>query len=233
MRQLHKPKPIGLYFKNIRLGSLGMIRKALRECLPSWALLGLDFVGSSILEVVTDQNLKDRVVATMKLIGIAHIPKFDVFESALRSHQSKEKRADNTKRNLDAAIYRFQRNVGKAKNHWALSWYELQVEEAQRRLTGMAQVGSPDNHPTTSNTSSVAPSQQRDAQQEEEGWTVARKHHSAPNNTNTGEIKSGIAVEPNPGDSDAAANTEYVRQVIPGPADQGPGRTGEDEIMED
>lgn len=51
-------------------------------------MLGLDFIGASVLEVVSDETLKDRVVATMNLLGMTHIPAFDVLEAALRKNKT-------------------------------------------------------------------------------------------------------------------------------------------------
>lgn len=74
LRPLVEPKPTALFLKNVRRGPLGVMSKALRIRLPSWALLGIDFVGSSILEVITDKRLEGRVKATLKIMGIIYVP---------------------------------------------------------------------------------------------------------------------------------------------------------------
>lgn len=37
----HEPRPVAVYFQNIRRGPLGAVRAALRRSVPSWAVLGL------------------------------------------------------------------------------------------------------------------------------------------------------------------------------------------------
>lgn len=64
-----------------------MVRTALREILPNWALLGMDFVGSSILEVSTDINLEARLISTLKKIGAHRITDFDVPTTAVKKYE--------------------------------------------------------------------------------------------------------------------------------------------------
>lgn len=78
----YEPRPTAIYFRNVRRGLLGMIQKAIREFLPSLALLGLDFIGSSVLEVITDAGLVERTGATLKLMEIVQIPNVYIFEAA-------------------------------------------------------------------------------------------------------------------------------------------------------
>lgn len=59
----------------------------MRECLSSWALLGVDFIGFSILEIVADRKLQNRVKAALKVIGTITVPDFDALEIALRKKQ--------------------------------------------------------------------------------------------------------------------------------------------------
>lgn len=88
VKPAYEPKSTALYFRNVRRSSVRAIRKPLLECLPTWALFGLDFVGSSIMEVVTDGKLIARVKTTVKLIGTSIVPDFDVFKSALSAHNT-------------------------------------------------------------------------------------------------------------------------------------------------
>lgn len=177
-KQTQEPKPCALYFKNIRRGPLGAIRHALRECLPSWALLGLDFVGSSILELVTGQNLKHRVIATMRMMGIEEIKDFDVMTSAARSHKGGESRSDLKKRNLKSAAHRFERNANNSKNQWAARWYRKQLEEAQERLDLMKEAESTQDGPRGTEKGSG-----RDASAQTPGdeWTVVAERRRTRN----------------------------------------------------
>lgn len=66
------------------------MRRALSDCLRSWPLLRIDLVGSSVLENVTDINLRDRIVATMSVMGIDAVKDFDVLEAAVSRRQNRE-----------------------------------------------------------------------------------------------------------------------------------------------
>lgn len=61
---------------------MGAIRNALRQNLPSWAFLGLTFIIGSVLEVITDGRLKQRLVATLRLLGIREIPDLNIYKPA-------------------------------------------------------------------------------------------------------------------------------------------------------
>lgn len=63
-------------------GPIGVLRRALSKCLPSWAILVFAFLGGSILEVVTDVKLKNRLTATPKITGIMEVPDFDIAKAA-------------------------------------------------------------------------------------------------------------------------------------------------------
>lgn len=72
------PNITPVYFKNIRRGPLGQLRRALRESLPARSVLGLSFIGGPILEVLCDERLQHQFIATLRIAGIRHIPKFDI-----------------------------------------------------------------------------------------------------------------------------------------------------------
>lgn len=179
LRATQEPKPVALYFKNVKRGPLGMVRKALRECLPSWALLGLDFVGNSIMEVVTDNQLAARVITTMKMIGIIHVPTFDVFEAALRSHKKDDPNNERKRRNLTAAVHRFKKNAERAKNQWSLGWYKTQLEEAEKRLSSIEGVVQQSSQDAVAKGDNEGRSQ--DPQQKEGGWTIVKSKNGSMN----------------------------------------------------
>lgn len=170
VKPAYEPRPTALYFKNVRRGPLGVIRKALRECLPTWALLGLDFVGNSIMEVVTDDRLKARVIATMKLMGILNVPDLDVFESALRTHKTDDPNNERKMRNLTAAVRRFEKNTERAKNQWAVAWYKAQLEQAKMRLQSVANTVQPQTTDGVTRSGNLEAPPAR--QLEEEEWTT-------------------------------------------------------------
>lgn len=68
---------------------MGPIRKALWECLQSWAVLGLSFVGGSIMKVITDRGLKSRLVETRRRMDVIKIEIFDIFGEGVERNTPK------------------------------------------------------------------------------------------------------------------------------------------------
>lgn len=77
-----KPKPKAVYFKYVRSGPIGVLRKALQKRLPGWAVMGLSFPGGSILEVITDRNLRNSLIATLKIMEIVVVTVFNIAKAA-------------------------------------------------------------------------------------------------------------------------------------------------------
>lgn len=67
-----------------------MLRQALRESLPSWALLQNDFVGALIMKIVIDRRLQQKLVSTLTLMVMVAIEIFDALESAMRTKRASE-----------------------------------------------------------------------------------------------------------------------------------------------
>lgn len=108
IRTIRQPKPMAVYFKNNRRGQIGTIRRALRESLPLWALLGIGFVEGSVMEIITDTNLKERLIATLKLMGIAEIPGFDILDDTTRSEQKSGTNPTKSETNAPRVIRRME-----------------------------------------------------------------------------------------------------------------------------
>lgn len=71
-------------------GPLGRIGKALNECFPRLALLRIDFIGCSVLEVITNAGLVTRILGTLVLVSILPPLSFVVLEAAaLKTAQGK------------------------------------------------------------------------------------------------------------------------------------------------
>lgn len=79
LRASLQPHPTALYFTSIRRGPIGVLRAALRQSLPSWALLGISFVGGIFLEIITDHQLADRFIAILEMLEITMIPNYDIY----------------------------------------------------------------------------------------------------------------------------------------------------------
>ena len=134
-----EPTPMALYFRNIRRNRLGQVRKALRQMFPHpWAVLGLSFIGRSVIEIVCHKGLADQIVAKLRLIGATHIKNMDVFGDNLKKRPSTQK-GDRTTANLERAHQRFERLISTCTSPAAQSWYKKQAAEAEKRLAAIYQ----------------------------------------------------------------------------------------------
>ena len=137
--QTPEPKPIALYFRNIKRTRLGQVRKALRQIFTHpWAVLGLSFLGQSVIEIVCHSGLCDQVIAKLRLIGAAHIRNLNVFGDNMKKTSGKDSRARQTA-NLERAQSRFERLVSTCTNSAAKAWYRKQAETAEARLAQIYQ----------------------------------------------------------------------------------------------
>ena len=137
--QTPAPTPTALYFRNIRRARLGQLRKALRQMFTHpWAVLGLSFIGKSVIEIVCHKGLADQIVAKLRLIGATHIKNMDVFGDNLKKKTSAPT-GDRLTANLERAHQRFQRLVSTCTSTTAKSWYAKQAAEAEKRLAAIYQ----------------------------------------------------------------------------------------------
>lgn len=104
-----EPKPAAVYFKTMRGGPIGAIRNALQQSLSSWVPQGLSFNVDSVLEIVTDARLKDRLTAALRVMEIVESPNFDIFNAARERVEAELMTDDNQKRkNLKLAMRRLR-----------------------------------------------------------------------------------------------------------------------------
>lgn len=69
-RVITEPSPTAVYFRNLKRGINGNIGEALRDCLSTCALLDISFVEESVMEVVTDQRLEERLIANFEVMNV-------------------------------------------------------------------------------------------------------------------------------------------------------------------
>lgn len=72
-----QPKPVPMYFSNIPRGPIGALKKAIYECLPKWAILGVSFIAASDTEILCHAPLVDRLVATLQFFRHRHLPDYE------------------------------------------------------------------------------------------------------------------------------------------------------------
>lgn len=74
---------------------IGAIRVAVRQNLPSWAVLGFRFFRGSVLEIINDGRPKALLITTLKVLEIKEVLKLDIYATtriASEEHTSTKKR---------------------------------------------------------------------------------------------------------------------------------------------
>ena len=139
-----EPKPVAVYFRNIKRARLGQVRKALRQMFTHpWAVLGLCFVGKSVLEIVCHEGLVDQLVAKLRIIGATHLRKFDIFGDNLKNTPQSDT-GDRQLANLERAQARLQRLIETCPNRFAKSWYSKMAKEVETRVAAKYQAAHDD-----------------------------------------------------------------------------------------
>ena len=129
-----EPKPVALYFRNIKRAPLGHVRKALRQMFGHpWATLGLSFIGHSVLEIICHSGLVNEIVAKLRIVGAMHLKKFDIFGDNLKKSTASSS-SERTTANLERAQARLERLVATCTNRFAKSWYSAKLQEAESRV---------------------------------------------------------------------------------------------------
>ena len=139
-----EPKPVAVYFRNIKRARLGQVRKALRQMFTHpWAVLGLCFVGKSVLEIVCHEGLVDQLVAKLRIIGATHLRKFDIFGDNQKNTPQSDI-GDRQLANLEHAQARLQRLIDTCPNRFAKSWYSKMAKEVETRVAAKYQAAHDD-----------------------------------------------------------------------------------------
>ena len=128
------PRPVPSYFGRISRGPLGALRKALRKCLPGWGVLGISFIGSSVCEILADVRLKERLVATMKLLGFPKLEDFNPMGDALKKNRVVRDAAMRRRLNLEACIRRWERCAATSTQPETRAWYEKQAQDVRQQI---------------------------------------------------------------------------------------------------
>lgn len=122
---------------------------------------------------------------------VTRVPDFDTLETALRKRKEGETEADRTRRNLQTAIHRLEKNAMNTKNRWAREWYTAKLEVAKMRLSDLTiKEQGADNAAT--NDEQVQQASEGDSA--EPGWTLVTRggrREERPNKHDTGPKETG------------------------------------------
>lgn len=128
-----------VYVRDIRRAPLGQIRRSLQHSIPSSALLGLSFIGGSVLEIVTLKSQKDKLVDTLRLLGIEPMRNFDVMDDALKKQQNTSAGIARERDNVERVVRRMQHCIRDSRNDLATKWYAAQLQRANEKITKLNQ----------------------------------------------------------------------------------------------
>ena len=136
-----KPSPTAVYFRKIKRAQLGVIRQSLGNLnLPPWAMLGLSFIGQSVLEVLCDKKQVPQLIVKLTLLGAQHIKEFDIFAGNLKK-KSNTGNGNKMKANAEKVKHRLKKLLSTTTNATAKSWYTEKLSEAEKRLSNLSIVG--------------------------------------------------------------------------------------------
>lgn len=62
--------PAAVYFRTMRQGPTGKIRGAPKGVAPNMSTTGYLFLGGTVMEIVTDYRIQQRVIAYLKFMNI-------------------------------------------------------------------------------------------------------------------------------------------------------------------
>lgn len=103
-------------------GPVGALRRAFEVSIPKWVVLSLSFMGSSSVEILCHEDLTDRLVAGMKLLGFRHLPKFNP-----AGLNSSGKYTDSEWAQLRACYRRWSSAAFQTTSPVSKAWYEEKV----------------------------------------------------------------------------------------------------------
>lgn len=111
-----KQDALPVYYQNVNRVPIRPIRQALRECLPTWALLRMSFIGSSVLEIFARWRLKERLIGKLKVLGIEQIENFDSFNTAPGTRTNVETAEMGKKKEICFVVRQITSNIRNTHN---------------------------------------------------------------------------------------------------------------------
>lgn len=148
--------------------------------MPSWAILGLSFIGGSQLEIITDVRLVQKVIGSLKLLNIVELKGFDVAGDAMKNRKRRPSALTEEsarRQNIEMALKRISRCRETTTNESARQWYSKELYTLQQILTNM---GSPSETDKTTSTppgtvQTSTKNSKHTPDRNDEGWTLVTK----------------------------------------------------------
>lgn len=97
-------------------------------------MLRLSFIGNSIIEISTDEGQKERPVMTLHKLAIYEVKDFDVITGRAKKRDPNSSAADNTKENIERAIFRLRKCADTCRGEAARNWYSATLMTAKKEM---------------------------------------------------------------------------------------------------
>ncbi|PXF46499.1 hypothetical protein BWQ96_03734 [Gracilariopsis chorda] len=198
LRMNTAPEVDVVYIKGLKRSPYGLIRRSLQHSIPRSSLLGLSYIGGSILEIITLKSHKHRLIETLQLLGLQHMANFSIRDDAMKKQGENSDKKTREMQNLTRLIRRMQRCVRNSKNPLATRWYAARLQEVNKRMTELdAKISDKRTKDTASTQITEAPTAVQSVSADAD--EVVQESPPTPgcnNVTNTGSI------EPKPGQTD-------------------------------
>lgn len=136
-----RESPRLIYFGNAYRVSPAQLRRELCTFLPRAAVRCIDFVGSSIMEILCDPKHSEKLIATLSAMGYRQIADFNPIDGGTKRLQG-----DNERERL--CLARAQRMLQRMKSDVVQSIYSELVRIARERLKTLSE---PTGMDTTNN----------------------------------------------------------------------------------
>ena len=72
-----QPDICAVYFQGIPRGPISTLKKSWKICLPRWEFLSVSFIGSATTEILCHRPLRERLIATLRMLGYRYAPRYD------------------------------------------------------------------------------------------------------------------------------------------------------------
>lgn len=168
-----RPEAVAVCFGGVRRGPLGALRRALLLSLPSWAILGLSFIGNSALEILCHKPLREGLIGTLRLLKFRNLENYN--PRGVISPTGPADQARRTQVHRQACYKRWQWAATNSRSQAAKEWYTSEYKALEVVDPSL----NPENNATNSSSSSDSQATVADSHVEKPGTPAQNPGGSA------------------------------------------------------
>lgn len=127
------------------------MKREMRAVLLAWSLSCIDFLGSSVLDMVVDEVHKEQIMAIMCTLGYKSLSITSPPENLIR-RPSDSPRTDNARTNAQMCLCRAQKMITRHNSRVVQHFYTDMVDAARRAIGQIAQDATGENTPRQTGT---------------------------------------------------------------------------------